>query len=377
MDWSLNPEEERWQASARILAVRDFAPRAAEFDRHAAFPYSNFDALHEAGFLGLAVPETYGGSWCGYIPYALAALEIAAGDASTMCMLSMHFGCVFHVLTGASPEQRERYLSQVVRDGRFFGVATADSSSDSPGTKGEVRAERHGSRWRLRGRRHFVTGAGAADWLIVRASEADGTSHTFVVAQKETPGVWADRVGEGIGLRGSATHNVVFEDCMISDDDHIAGGMAFHEIGFYPVAGFSLGLSATVLGPAMAAYNFTRDLLKQTADAGSASAVSQERRRLLAEMHVVLEGARSLLLKAAWIADNQPSDLTVAVQGARFACTQGAVYVTQKAMLACGGRAYLDRYPLERHLRDALAGPLQAGCHESCPERMAAELLEL
>ncbi|MDQ2732113.1 MAG: acyl-CoA/acyl-ACP dehydrogenase [Armatimonadota bacterium] len=377
MDYSLNADEEKWQALAKDLASGQFAPRAAKYDVRAEFPTANFADLRGSGFLALAVPGQYGGGWVGYTPYALAAIEIARGDASTMCMLAMHFGCVFQVLNAGSEEQRERFLRAVVEAGKFFGVATTESSSDVPGTRGDVWAVPCEGGWRLTGRRHFVTGAGAADWLIVRATERDGPAHTFVVGQQDRDGIRVGRPGEGLGLRASATYNVVFEDCFVLSDDELKGGTPVTGGNFYPVAGFSLGLSATVLGPAIAAYDWTRGALRQMALSGGPTAISSERKRLLAEMYTTIEGARSLLLRAARTADHDPSNLMLTIQSARLACAEGAVRVTQKALLACGGRSYLDCYPLERYVRDALAGPLQAGCHETCPERIAGELLKV
>lgn len=376
MDYSLNSNEKQWQALARKLAAERLAPRAAEYDKRAEFPTANFQDLREAGFLALAVPPEYGGQWAGHTPYTLAAIEIATADASTMCMLAMHFGCVFQLLNSGNEDQRQQYFRAVVNKGKFFGVATTESSSDAPGTRGVVTAVPCDGGWRLNGRRHFVTGAGVADWLIVRAAETDGPAHTLIVGQLNTEGIMTERPGEGLGLRASATYNVVFEDCFVPLGDELTGGTPFAGGNFYPVAGFSLGLSATVLGPAVAAYHWTRDALRQMAASGGPTAVSSERKRLLAEMYTIVEGAHSLLLRAAWTADHDPANLMLAIQSARFACAQCAVSVTQKALNACGGRSYLDRYPLERYVRDALAGPLQAGCHETCPERVAGELLK-
>jgi alkylation response protein AidB-like acyl-CoA dehydrogenase len=394
MDWSLNPSELYWHERARELGDR-FASRAADHDRLAKFPWDNWRDLQEAGFLALAAPADYGGQWDGYLPYALSAIEIARGDASTMCALAMHFGCVFTVLSAGTEKQRREYLPQVAEQGRFFGVATTDSSAAEPGAPTEMTAKPVDGGWRLNGRRHFVTSAGAADWLIVRAKEPAGTSRLLIAAQAEDgslrPGVQVERIGEGLGLRASATYSVQFDDYFVSEADELASPGASGESdpavsspaatdprvpgGFFPVAGFSIGLAATVLGPAIAAYEWSREALQAMGTAKPAS-VTADRRRLIAEMHVGIESARGLLLQAAWMADNNPARLPAAIQAARYHCTQQAAQVTQKAMVACGGRSYLESYPLERYVRDALAGPLQAGCYENCPQRLAHEILD-
>jgi alkylation response protein AidB-like acyl-CoA dehydrogenase len=127
---------------------------------------------------------------------------------------------------------------------------------------------------------------------------------------------------------------------------------------------------------ATAAFEYARRVLqRESAKAKTGRPVSQEKRRLLALMHTDIEAGRRLLYHAAWVADTQPDRYLMPLQVARFACTEGAVRVVRNALLTVGGRGLLERNPLERLLRDAQAGPLQASCHEQCLERVATELL--
>jgi alkylation response protein AidB-like acyl-CoA dehydrogenase len=324
----------------------------------------------------LAVPEWHGGHWVDHVTYALVMEALGEGDASLTCCLAMHFGCAFHVLSSGNREQKERWLGRIVRDGLMFAVASTDARPDEDAPPGLVRADRVEGGYRLNGRKYFVTGAGVVDAYITRAEGEGGAALNFAVAAGEAPGLRIEDRWDGMGLRASSTNDVIFEDCFVPEADLLGVCPDPEPLCFQPTAGFSIGLAAWPLGVSHAAFAYARRVLRREAErAGSGRPVSQEKRRLLARMHLEIETARWLLYHAAWVADTQPDQYLMPLQAARFACTEGAVNVTHQALLAVGGRGYLARNPLERLLRDAQSAPLQAACHEQCLERVASELL--
>jgi alkylation response protein AidB-like acyl-CoA dehydrogenase len=212
----------------------------------------------------------------------------------------------------------------------------------------------------------------------VRASPAgeppEAPTLTFVVPAGAREDLRVEPRWDGMGLRASASNDVIFEETWVPEEDLLGVCAEPEPLCFQPTAGFSIGLAAWPLGVATSALEYARgELVAATAQPGRS--LSQEKRRLLAEMKMQIDAARWMLLHAAWVADRRPDDYLAPLQAARFTCTANAVEAARRALLAAGGRGYLGRNPLERLLRDALAGPLQAACHETCPERVARDLL--
>jgi butyryl-CoA dehydrogenase len=376
MDFTPTPQQLEWQERARRLAREVLAPGAGAADDLRVFPQNALDHLRREGFLSLAVPEWHGGQWVDHVAYALVMEALGEGDASLTCCLAMHFGCAFHALNAGDREQKERWLGRIVREGLFFAIAGTDARPDEDAPPGLVHAAPVEGGYRLNGRKYFITSAGVADAFIVRAEQEDGSGQNFAVAAKQNPGVRVEERWDGMGLRASSTNDVIFEDCFVPAEDLLGVCPDPEPLCFQPTAGFSIGLAAWPLGVARAASSYARRVLKRESEkAETGRPVSQEKRRLLAQMHAEIEAARWLLYHAAWVADRDPERYLMPLQVARFTSTRAAVRVTERALLAVGGRGYLERNPLERLLRDAQAGPLQAACHEQCLERVATELL--
>ncbi len=292
------------------------------------------------------------------------------------CCLAMHFGCAFQILSAGDPEQKRRWLGRIVRDGWLLAVAGTDARPDEDAAPGLVHATPVEGGYRLSGRKYFVTSAGVADAYILRAEQEGGGGQNFAVPAHANPGVRVEERWDGMGLRASSTNDLIFEECFVPREDLLGVCPDPEPLCFQPTAGFSIGLAAWPLGVARAAFAYARRVLRRESEkAGTGRPVSQEKRRLLAAMHGETEAARLLLYHAAWVADVEPAHYLMPLQVARLACAEGAVRVTHQALLVVGGRGYLERNPLARLLRDAQSAPLQAACHEQCPERVATELL--
>lgn len=374
MNFEPTEAQRTWEERAARLAREVLAPRAAALDACGAFPHENFAELRHQGFLRLAVPAWYGGLWVDHVAYARAMLALGGGCASTTCCLAMHFGCVFQILAAGSREQKERLMAWVVEADALLAIAGTDAIPDAQSPPGIVVAHRADGGYRLIGRKYFVSSAGGADGYLVRASRAgeppEAPTLVFVVPAGPRDDLRVEPRWDGVGLRASATNDVVFEETWVPEEDLLGVCAEPEPLCFQPTAGFSIGLAAWPLGTAYAALEYVRQELR-----AAPSAPSSEKRRLLAEMKIALDAARWMLLHAAWVADTRPDQYLAPLQAARYLCTANALEATRKALLVAGGRGYLRRNPLERLLRDVLAGPLQAACHETCPERVAQELL--
>jgi alkylation response protein AidB-like acyl-CoA dehydrogenase len=383
MNFRPTEEQHAWQTRAERLAREVLAPRAAALDAQACLPHENLADLRREGFLRLAVPRHYGGLWVDHVTYALAMIALGIGCAATTGCLAMHFGCVFHILAAGSRAQKERMLAWAVEEGVLFAIAGTDAVPDASSPPGVVVARRAEGSFRLTGQKYFVTGAGVAGAYVVRAAReeepAGAPPSIFVVRADSRDDLRVEERWDGLGLRGSASNDVIFQETWVPEEDLLGACAEPEPLCFQPTAGFSIGLAAWPLGTAIAAleYALAECGFPTTGPQvpGTPRVLSGEKRRLLAEMKMKIDAARWMLLHAAWVADTDPDNYLAPLQAARFTATKHAVEVAQCALLVAGGRGYLARNPLERLIRDALAGPLQGACHETCPDRVAADLL--
>jgi len=377
MDFTPNPIQAEWQARARAFAARVLAPRAAEIDAQHRFPLESFRDIRREGYLKLGVPVSHGGLWQDYLTYTLIVEAFAEACPATACCLAMHVGATFLILAAGSRVQKTRLLRRVVEDGYLLGIAFSDSAPHEDSPPGRVVARKVPGGYRLHGRKYFVTSAGAADLLLVQAEMVDGCNkgeRIFAIPARSRDDVRIEEGYESLGLRGTASREVVFEGCWAPEEDILGRFLDPEPWRCQPTAGFTLGLSAVYLGIASTAYRYALDALRGR-QSSPGQRLSQERQRLLTQLYTGVESARWMLYRAAWSADHDPDRMTLTLQAARYICSTQAVAVTQTALLAVGSRGYLTRNPLERLIRDALAGPLQAACHETCPDRIAQELL--
>ncbi|MCC6444041.1 MAG: acyl-CoA/acyl-ACP dehydrogenase [Armatimonadetes bacterium] len=374
MDFTPDATQSHWHERAQAFAREVLAPRAAEVDSQSRFPYENFRDIRREGLLNIGVPSAFGGHWADHVTYALMMEALAEGCPSTACCMAMHAGACLFLRASANPVQKKRYFRWVVEDGYLLAVAFNDASPYEDAPPVRVTAQKGPGGYRLHGHKYFATSAGAADLLLVLA-DTDCGPRIFAVSGRNRDDVRVEEGSDSLGLRGTTSYAVAFEGCWVPEEDMLG---PIPETGLWrcqPSAGFGLGLAAVSSGIAGAALEYTLNALRKSSRSIEGHDISQERRRLLARMYTGTENARQMLRYAAWMADRSEDDFLLSLLAARQTCNSQAVMVTQDALLAVGTRGYLTRTPLERLIRDALAGPLQAGCHESCPEQIARELL--
>ena len=365
---------------ARALALDCFAPRAADLDRKAEFPFADYKDLREAGFLGLCIPEENGGLGADLETYCLVSEQIAQGNASTALTFNMH--CLTMLMMGEmakahdmteTKRTRHKVLStenfrEVMEKHVFYGQPHSEpveeGETDQIFTVGGRRfgttADKTEDGYVLNGRKFFVSLAGAADYFATPAIlNQDGSfveRTLYLKVPREAPGVKFTGEWDPIGMRATVSRDMELNNVFVPDDAEILPPGIFGSLYLTSAHG-PLLFSATFLGIMQAAYTYTLAYLTGSAPgAPSKGEIGPTIGNAVADMSCKIEAARALYYQAISEAKLQVThEIRQRARAAHLTVQRTVVEVTQEAIRVCGGRALLKKHPLERYLRDAQA----------------------
>ncbi len=370
-------------ALARRLAREHFAARAERHDREASFPFDDYADLCAEGFLGLCVPERYGGLGADYETYCLVAEQLAQGNASTALTFNMH--CLVMLMMGPiadamamPPAMRERHETlravkyrEVVEHGIFYGQphsepveqGETDATLAVGGRRFGTTARKVEGGYVVNGRKFFVSLGGAAPYYAtpaIRLGDEPWIERTlYLKVPKDAAGVSFSDDWDPMGMRGTVSRDMRLENVFVPDDAEVLPPGFFGAM-YNAFPHLFLSFSATFLGVMQAAYDGAIAYLTgampgapplHTEVAAKGSAIT--------EMLFTIEGARALFYRAISEAEvGAPAEAVQRARAAHVTIQRAVVAVTQEAIRVCGGRAFLKRYPLERYARDARAAAL-------------------
>jgi len=371
-------------ARARRLALDRFAPRAAAHDRDATFPFEDYADLRREGWLGLCVPERYGGLGADYETYCLVAEAIAQGHAATALTFNMH--CLTMLMMGVladampmSSAARERHeklraakFREVIEAGAFYGQphsepveqGQTDTQLSMGGRRFGTTARKVDGGYVVSGRKFFVSLAGCAPYFATPAILlADGPwieRTLYLQVPRDAPGVSFPGDWDPMGMRGTVSRDMQLQDVFVPDEGEVLPPGTFGAMynAFPQLSPLTFG--ATFLGLMQAAYDGAIAYLSgHMTGAPGLHTEAAVKGHAVAEMLFTLEGTRALYYRAISEARvGAPPDAVQRARAAHVSVQRGAVSVTQEAIRVCGGRGLLKRYPLERYARDARAGAL-------------------
>ncbi len=380
MDMRPNARQQELIDIARTLAMEKFEPRAAAYDREARFPFEDYADLRDAGFLGLCVPEEYGGLGADLETYCLVVEEIAKGNASTALTFNMH--CLTMLMIGEmadahemSDEKRARHAElrarnfrEVVEDGAYYGQphsepvehGETDTVFEVGGRRFGTTAEKVDGGYRINGRKFFVSLSDSAPYFATPAilvGDAPWIERTlYLKVPREAPGLTFSGDWDPIGMRATVSRNMQLEDVFVPDDAEVLPPGVFG--GLYLTSAHGpLLFSATFMGMMQRAYDFTLDYLTGGIEGAAAKAdIGPVMGNGIADMLFKLEAAKALYYRSASEAKLTPNhEIRQRARAAHVMMQRTCVDVAQEAIRVCGGRALLKQYPLERFLRDAQA----------------------
>src|SRR5437868_13023943 len=336
---------------ARDFARTRLAPFAAERDREAKFPAEAVAELGKLGFMGMLVPEEYGGAGADHVGYALVMEEIAAGEGAVATILSVQnsVGCM-PVLQYGSEEQKRQFLEPMAKGEMLacFCLTEPQASSDAAAIK--TRARRHGNRWVVNGTKQFVTSGSTADLAIVFAVTDPAAGRQGIsafIVPTDTPGYRVARLEHKLGQRASDTAQLVFEDMELTPDLMLGGEGEGYRIALANLEGGRIGIAAQSIGMARAAYEAALAYAQERETFGEKIIAHQAVAFRLVDMATQIAAARGLVLDAAARRDAGEPCLQEAAMAKLFA-SEMAERVASDAIQIHGGHGYLAHFPVWR-----------------------------
>lgn len=351
----LNDAQQQIRDMARDFARERLAPGAAERDRQSRFPREELQEMGQLGFLGMLVPENYGGSDTGAVAYALALEEIAAGDGPCSTIMSVHnsVGCV-PILKFGTEAHKQDFLPKLASGEWIGGFALTEPQAGSDASNLKTRARRDGDHYIINGAKQFITSGKNGDVIIVFAvtdPDADKKGITAFIVPTRTPGYEVVRVEEKLGLHSSDTCQIAFTDMRIAAGLRLGEEGEGYRIALGNLEGGRIGIAAQAVGMANAAFEAARDYARERHAFGKPIAEHQAIAFRLADMATRIEAARQLVLHAAALKEAGEPCLSQASMAKLFA-SEMAERVCSDAIQIHGGYGYMADYPVERIYRD-------------------------
>jgi len=351
----LSEEQLLIRDTARDFAREVLAPQAAEWDREARFPKEALAAMGKLGFLGMLVPPELDGAGADHVAYALAMIEVAAGDGSCSTIMSVHnsVACM-PVLKYGSKEQQERFLKPMARGELLGAFCLTEPGAGSDAAALKTRAERDGNHYVLNGVKQFITSGANGDVAIVFAvtdPDKGKKGISAFIVPTDTAGYKVASVEKKLGQRASDTCQIVFEDCRLTPDLLLGEEGAGYRIALSNLEGGRIGIAAQSVGMARAAYEAALDYARQRESFGKAIIQHQAVGFRLADMATRLQAAELMVLHAAELRDAGRPCLKEASMAKLFA-SEMAEAVASAAIQIHGGYGYLNDFPVERIYRD-------------------------
>ena len=366
MDLELNDTQVAFRDMAAKFVDSEIVPHVREWDRREEVDLGIVNKLGELGFLGLTIPEEYGGVEADMLSYALVIEELGRGDSSVRGIVSVSLGLVAKsIATHGTEEQKQRWLPLLTSgDGLgCFALTEPDAGSDPASLT--TRAQRDGDDWVITGQKMFITNGTWADVALVfaRTSDDGGRGITAFLVPTDSAGFTANTVHGKLGLRGQATADLVLDGVRVPDSARLGEVGKGLGIALGALTKGRISVAAGAVGVAQAALSAATQYAGERVQFGSPIASRQLVQELLAESAVEVEAARLLTWRAAQLAERGATrqELTMASSMAKFYASETAVRVANNALQVFGGYGYIDEYPVGKYLRDARVLTLYEG----------------
>lgn len=367
MIFELTEDHQMMRKLARDFAEKECRPGLEERDEKEEFSRELFVKMGELGFNGVVFPEEYGGTGADYISYAIIVEELSRVDASMGVTLSAHLSLgSYPIYKFGSHEQKMKYLKPLAEGTALgaFGLTEPMAGSDASGTR--TMYVDGGDCWILNGSKIFITNAYYADTYVVFAQSDRSKGHKGIsafIVEKGTPGFSFGQKLKKMGIRSSATYELVFEDCRIPKENLLGKEGDGFKIAMNTLDGGRIGIAAQALGIAQGAYEAAVKYAKERQQFGQQIAGFQNTQFTLADMATQIEAARLLVYQAAYL-DSAGKPFGKQSAMAKLFASETAMWVTTKAVQIFGGYGYSREYPVERMMRDAKITEIYEGTSE-------------
>ncbi|KAB0578721.1 alkylation response protein AidB-like acyl-CoA dehydrogenase [Fusobacterium naviforme] len=383
MDFVLDKKHEMARTLFREFAENEVKPLAQEVDETERFPMETVEKMARYGFFGIPIPKEYGGQGCDILTYAMCVEELSKVCGTTGVIVSAHTSlCMDPILTFGTELQKKKYLPELASGKKLgaFGLTEPGAGTDAQGQ--QTKAVLDGDEWVLNGSKCFITNGKYADIYIVIA--VTGTVEkrgrmmkeiSAFIVEKGTPGFTFGVKEKKMGIRGSATYELIFQDCRIPKTALLGQRGKGFNIAMHTLDGGRIGIASQALGLAEGALERTVDYVKERKQFGRSLAQFQNTQFQLADMATEVEAAQLLVYKAAMAKQTQKQYGMEAAKAKLFAA-ETAMAVTTKCVQLHGGYGYIREYDVERMMRDAKITEIYEGTSEVQRMVISANLLK-
>ena len=377
--YRLSDEHEALREAVRALAEKEIAPHAAEVDDEGRYPHEAREALTKAGFHAVTIPEEYGGEGADELAGVIVIEEVARVCATSSLIPAVNGLGLTPILLSASDDLKRQVLPSIAAGEQMISYALSEREAGSDAASMRTRARRDGDTWVLNGTKCWITNAGESRWYTVMAvtdpDKGAGGISAFVV-HADDPGFEVGPKERKLGIVGSPTREIYFQDCTIPADRIIGAEGTGFKTALRTLDHTRPTIGAQAVGIAQGALDVAVDYVKQRKQFGKAIAEFQGLQFMLADMGMKLEAARQLTYAAAGKSERSDADLTYFGAAAKCFASDAAMEITTDAVQLLGGYGYTRDYPVERMMRDAKITQIYEGTNQVQRIVMARQLLK-
>ena len=372
MDFTLDKKHEMARELFKNFAENEVKPLAKDVDEEERFPRETIEKMAKAGFLGIAVPREYGGQGCDPLTYVMAIEELAKVCGTTAVALSAHSSlCCDPILNYGTEEQKQKFLVPLAKGEKLGAFALTEPGAGTDAQGAQTKAVEVEDGWVLNGSKCFITNGKEADIYIIIAvtdmvEDKRGRSKKLFsafIVEKGTPGFTFGTKEKKMGIRGSATYELIFQDCKIRKENLLGRrGKGFQE-AMHTLDGGRIGIAAQALGLGEGAIDRTVAFVMERKQFGRPIGAFQNTQFQLADMKTRMDAAKYLVYRAA-CAKAEKSRFSEEAAEAKLFAAEAAMDVTTKAVQLHGGYGYTREYEVERMMRDAKITEIYEGTSE-------------
>ncbi|AYD39478.1 acyl-CoA dehydrogenase [Clostridium fermenticellae] len=367
MNFGLTKEQELIKQMAAEFVKNEVEPLAKEVDAEEKYPIETMRKMAKYEMLGMPYPEELGGAGADYLSYILIVEELAKACTTTSTAFSAHTSlCCWPIYNFGTEEQKKKFLPDLLSGKKIGAFALTEPNAGTDSAAQQTTARKEGDSYILNGSKIFITNGGYADTFVTFAmtDKSKGTRgiSAFVI-ERGMPGFTIGKVEDKMGIRGSSTTELIFEDLKVPEENLLGKEGKGFKVAMTTLDGGRIGIAAQALGIAEGALEYAINYMKERKQFGRPIAAFQGLQWYVAEMDTKVEAAKYLVYKAAW-RKQEGLPFTVDAAQAKLFAAETAMAVTTKAVQILGGYGYTKDYPLERMMRDAKITEIYEGTSE-------------
>jgi butyryl-CoA dehydrogenase len=378
MDFDLDEQQQMIRKMAREFAEKEIKPVAGEFDESATFPTDIVKKLGDLGFMGMMVPEEYGGAAMDCVSYAIAVEEISRADASVGVTMSVTNSLACQpIMDYGNEEQKKKYLPDLAQGMTLGAYSLTEPEAGSDAGNVQTTAVLDGDHYVINGTKIFVTNGGKADVIVLFAAtdkEAGSRGLSGFIVEKDMPGFRPGKKEDKMGMRASNTSELIFEDCRVPKENLLGKEGEGFKIALATLDGGRIGIAAQAVGIGQASLEAAIAYSKEREQFGRRICKFQAIQWIIANMATEIEAARLLTYRVAHLKEKGERFTMEAAQAKLFA-SEAAVRAAINAVQVHGGYGYMKEYDVERYFRDSKLTEIYEGTSEVQRLVIAASLL--